>query len=61
LDDNPENVIAWKKTHPQGEAMLWTTDHNRRITLGSEFRVFGWDEVIDRVRQCMSLFQELQS
>jgi len=51
LDDRPEHVVAWAKENPQGRAMLWTTEHNKRSVIGLKYRVEGWDEVLSLVQK----------
>lgn len=50
LDDRPEHVVRWAKENPQGVAMLWTTEHNCRSKTGLKYRVRGWDEVLNIVK-----------
>jgi 5'(3')-deoxyribonucleotidase len=49
LDDSSPQVLRWKEHHPEGEAMLWTTENNSRVQGLEALRVGSWDEVIQRV------------
>lgn len=51
LDDHPGNIHRWKEHHFEGHSMLWTAKNNIHLVHGNEnVRVFGWADVIDRVR-----------
>lgn len=48
LDDNPGHVQRWKERHPEGDGMLWSTTHNKRLKGHDELRVHSWEEVLRR-------------
>jgi 5'(3')-deoxyribonucleotidase len=50
LDDNPENVLAWKEEHPQGAGLLWATPNTENMRQCDHFRVRTWPEVLIRVK-----------
>ena len=54
LDDRPDHVVRWAAAHPKGIAMLWTTEHNVRMTQGAQYRVQGWEDVLRVVREASS-------
>lgn len=49
LDDHPDHVQGWQEQHPEGQAMLWTSEHNRQLKGYDDIRVNSWGEVIERV------------
>jgi 5'(3')-deoxyribonucleotidase len=49
LDDNPQHVIEWQGTHPQGVGMLWHIPNTRNLTQYDHLRVRTWDEVVQKV------------
>lgn len=51
LDDKPSHVIKWQDHHPKGKAMLWSTEHNRRLQGYEDIRLHTFDEVLSVVRK----------
>lgn len=50
LDDNPQHVLDWQATHPNGVGMLWHLPNTRNLTEYDHFRVKTWSEVVEKVR-----------
>lgn len=50
LDDNPQHVIDWQATHPNGLGMLWHSPTTRKLTQHDHLRVKSWAEVIEKVK-----------
>lgn len=52
LDDHPKHVVNWAARWPKGVPMLWTTEFNRGRLKGpsDEYRVDGWENVLEKVR-----------
>jgi 5'(3')-deoxyribonucleotidase len=49
IDDNPALVQRWQRHNPYGVGMLWSGPNNAHLTGYDDIRVYGWDEVIERV------------
>jgi len=53
LDDKPPSIYTWQRDprNREGRAMLWSTDHNRRLEGHDDIRVHDFDEVLSVVRR----------
>lgn len=51
LDDKPSSIRRWGEKWVRGQAMLWSTEHNRRLKGHDDIRVYGPDEVLAIVRR----------
>jgi len=49
LDDHPGKVVDWTVCNPRGVGMVWSTEHNRRLKGFDAYRVYSWQEVINKV------------
>lgn len=51
LDDHPGQVLDWQVCNPRGVGMVWSTEHNQRLTGYEGSRVNSWSEVLKAVEQ----------
>jgi 5'(3')-deoxyribonucleotidase len=47
VDDRPEFVCQWKKYNPEGIAVLWDHPYNRAQNDLYDYRVDGWDKLLE--------------
>jgi len=47
VDDRPALVCEWKKHNPEGVAILWDHLYNRAQNDFYDYRVDGWDKLLD--------------
>jgi len=48
VDDNPENVLYWARSHPEKTAALWDAPYNRNARVQRRLR--SWPELLDFAR-----------
>ena len=51
IDDKPDNLRAWRTTHPNGRAIYWKNPKFSEPTPGYVLCTQSWDEVIEEVKR----------